>query len=230
MTKTIIATAAALLASSIVAQAADLPSRKAPVVAPVVYAPIFTWTGFYVGADAGYGFGRDKITATDYTDIGATTLHPRGFVARAHAGYNYQIQNFVVGVEGDVGYAGLTKKKSFVDGVLKDEATWDASARLRAGYAMNRTLFYVTGGAAFTENKLTASYLDGSADAFKSGTRVGYAVGAGVEYAFTNNLLARVEYRYTDFGSEKMDVPAAAGVLKSKYDYSTVTGGVSYKF
>ena len=167
------------------ASAADLPSRRyapAPIVAAV---PVFTWTGFYVGVNAGYGWNTNDndvfvpgIGVVDSDDDG-------GFVGGAQVGYNYQIGSFVVGLEGDIQYADFGGDNDVV-GFDDDNNDWFGTVRARAGFAIDRVLIYATGGFA---------YAGGDGDncgGFSGGTfrcdggddtRWGYAVGAGFEWA-----------------------------------------------
>ncbi|MFL4996574.1 MAG: porin family protein, partial [Microvirga sp.] len=101
--KKILLASVALLGFAGAASAADLPVRAAPPAPIIAAVPVFTWTGFYVGVNAGYGWNaNDSITVGgvrfDLDDEG-------GFVGGAQAGYNYQIGSFVVGLEGDIQYA-----------------------------------------------------------------------------------------------------------------------------
>lgn len=105
MKKTTLVGALALGLLSTSAFAADLPSRKMAPAAPVTYAPAFAWTGFYVGANAGYGFGQISKAGTLFND-------PAGFVGGGQIGYNYQMNNIVFGLEGDLQYADLRDKAS----------------------------------------------------------------------------------------------------------------------
>lgn len=193
------------------AMAADL-SRPAPAPAPVVSAPpVFSWTGFYIGGNAGYSWGKGKDAADFYG------LDPSGWSAGGQVGYNYQfVNNVLVGVEADLqggdissGAYGLSSKLDYV-----------GTVRARLGYAFDRVLPYVTGGLAYGKNTITDF---GFSD---SNTHVGWTVGGGVEYALTNNWTARAEYLYTDLGSKTYDnIGADAGVTSS-----TTRLGVNYKF
>jgi outer membrane immunogenic protein len=126
-----------------------------------------------------------------------------GFKGGGYAGYNFQINpNWVVGVEGDI--LGSTQRTN----------SWDSSVRGRLGYAYDRYLFYGTGGVAFGDVK------NGGA----SSTRTGWTLGAGVEAALTNNMTARVEYRYTDLGTANV---GGSSISQTSND---LTLGVGFKF
>jgi outer membrane immunogenic protein len=194
---------AALVSST--AFAADLPARKvapAPVLAP----PVFTWTGLYVGLQAGMVWDRVSLannnawmfagafpvatTAVWYGyNSGAATQS--GFVGGGHIGGNYQMGSFVVGVEGDL------------EGASVRAGSLRASLRGRLGFALDRALIYATGGVAFGARNGTNTY---GAWGYNwggntSSSRTGWTVGGGVEYAFAGNWSAGLEYRYSNYGT-----------------------------
>jgi outer membrane immunogenic protein len=218
-----IAAAAALTVSAGAAQAADLytppPVESSPVYAP----PPFTWTGFYVGLQAGYAFGDHDVAAPTTPTF---NLDPDGFVGGAHAGFNYQWNALVLGIEGDVEFSGIEGKLITAGGSLKVEGNWQGSIRARLGYAIDRLLIYGTGGWAFADVDYRA--VSGGV-ARDSTTFSGWTLGAGAEYAITDNVTARVEYRYTDFGDENIFSNVTPGVTADP-DIHTVRVGVSYKF
>ncbi len=169
----------------------------APVVAPapVPVAPIgVDWTGPYVGAQLGYGFGD-----ADGTDFD-------GVLGGVHAGYNYDLGNWVVGAELDYNFANLE-----LDG---SDDTIDQIGRLKAkaGYEIGQALLYGTAGGAYAEADVGGSTL----------SDFGWVAGAGVDYMVSDNIIAGVEYLYhgfDDFDDSGVDV-----------DASTVAAKVSFKF
>jgi outer membrane immunogenic protein len=220
--------AAALAASTIAvgaAQAADIPRGSPPP--PVVQAlPIFTWTGFYVGLNGGYIFETGKSTITGTPGLLATGLTPgpaktlgEGYTIGAQAGYNYQIGAFVAGIEADINYVDLGKTVVSTAGGLSTTLTQNtsylATLRGRLGVAFDRVLIYGTGGLAMGDLDATTS-LSGLGAAWtgtKSEVKFGYAVGAGLEYAITNNLSAKLEYLYYDLGKQDFASPQIAGAV-----------------
>jgi len=234
--KKILLASVALFGLTAAASAADLPSRVAP--APVAVVPVFTWTGFYVGAQAGYAWGDSDsrlfvggvdVTAAAFPD--GTDYDTDGFVGGVHAGYNVQFGSFVVGVEGDIEAASIDGDRSFTDlGVAAStDIDFQGSLRARAGVAFDRALLYVTGGLAFANIENT--YTDiGTGDSVSfDDTEWGWTLGAGVEYAVTNNLSVRGEYRYTKFDDVE-NVIDGLGTVEQDSDFHTVRVGVSYKF
>jgi len=218
MKKYLLASVAAIgLVAAGAASAADLPSRKGPVVAPV-YAPVFTWTGFYVGANAGYGWGdvngNGGVAFTNTGDLD-------GFVGGGQLGYNYQIGQFVLGLEADIQGADLSTGNSL--GGVRVKTDYYGTVRARAGVAFDRFLPYVTGGWAYGNVKTSIPALAFSTD--QSHTS-GWALGGGLEYAVTNNLVAGVEYMYVDLGEKRvLNTGTKVGT-----DFSVVRARLSYKF
>ena len=158
---------------------------------------------------------------------------PDGFLLGAHAGAQYQSEyNLVFGAEVDIDYRDVEETAPFfVDGVqgldLTTEINWTASARLRAGYAIDRWLPYITGGIAWADLDLSSPNGDDSK------TLHGWTVGLGTEYAFTGNLIFRAEYRYTDYDQIEdafSDNILANGFSTFDLDSQDVTLGISYKF
>jgi outer membrane immunogenic protein len=235
--KKYLAAAVALTALSSAASAADLASRRVAVPAAIV-APAFSWTGFYVGLNAGYGLANTNVRAL--TD-GVMSGNAGGFIGGAQIGYNYQINNVVLGAEGDFGYFGARRSFTDVDAVAGVTTTaswktsWDASIRARLGVAVDRTLFYVTGGIAFADFGLKASVTDGGVTQSLSGsqTRVGWTLGAGVEYAVTQNLTVRGEYLYANYGSKNLGLSGTGGFERTpglRLETHKFRVGVNYLF
>ncbi len=230
--------------------AADLPSRRAPpVYAPPPPIPVFTWTGFYVGGQVGGEFGKSNAFAFgNATGIGlaANSASKSGVIGGGHVGYLFSTQSLpvlnvlggfgtggVFGIEGDVD--GTSARANYLLGNIANSARENiqGSVRGRLGVAFDRVLVYGTGGVAF--GGLQNNYLNTTTGAFDSvsRTRVGYTVGGGVEYAFTNNLSLRVEYRFTDFGRFADNLGNSTGGTVNVSHRETdnrVQAGFSYKF
>ncbi|CAH1673502.1 31 kDa outer-membrane immunogenic protein [Hyphomicrobiales bacterium] len=218
MKKYLLASVAALgILAAGAASAADLPSRKGPVAAPV-YVPVFTWTGFYVGANAGYGWGN--VNGNNLGQIGDLD----GFVGGGQIGYNYQIGQFVIGAEADFQGADLGNGSNL--GLASVKTEYFGTVRARLGVAFDRFLPYITGGWAYGNVKTSIPALAFSADRSHTG---GWVIGGGLEYAFTNNLVGGVEYLYVDLG-EKNVLNNGFGQAKVGTDFSVVRARLSYKF
>jgi len=216
------------------ASAADLAPRIVAPPAPV-YLP-FSWTGFYVGAHAGYQWGEDQ--QTEY--VTANGL-PTGFFQRfdsqggfggLHAGYNYQMGSFVLGIEGGAALGRSSGGFTVAGNQFDARQTWEATFRGRLGVTpMDRLMLYATGGAAFSEFKYRYVSLAGAvAPADASTAKAGWTLGGGAEYAVTDHVTARVEYRYTDFGNASFDWPSVGGTYTQRPRFNEVLAGISYKF
>jgi outer membrane immunogenic protein len=222
------ATAALALAAS-TAHAADLPGRYSP--APAYNAlPVFTWTGFYAGLNAGYGWnvGDSRYYDPAFKD----GKRSGGFVGGAQAGYNYQFGMFVGGLETDLQYAAVGNKGASYGTIYYpgDSDGFFGTIRARAGVAFDRALVFGTGGFAYGDIGGNRGYdpLLG----YHSGDEInwGWTLGGGVEYAITNNFTAKVEGLYVNLdtkdnynlgGRVNVDRDAEFGVLRA---------GVNYKF
>ena len=216
------AIAAALLLSSTGAFAADAIVYNEP--APVV-ADTFSWTGGYIGLNAGYAGGQNKLTTS--ADVSAKD-NASGFIGGVQAGYNWQFDRTIVGIETDFQGSGLKSDAELTIGGITRGAeakiNWFGTTRARLGYTpVDRFMVYATGGVAY--GKVKASLGDFSV----SDTRVGYTVGAGAEYAVTNNVTLKTEYLYTDLGKLKFDATDAVSA-ELKAPFHTVRVGVNYKF
>ncbi len=195
------------------AAAGDIPSYTPPPSPPAVMsAPAFSWAGPYVGLQGGYNWGRANLTPAP------TTGTANGFSGGLYTGYNWQpAGNFVVGVETDIslsGQKGSTATQSFSN-------PWGGTVRARAGLAFDRFLVYGTGGLAYGSIKAS------NAVSSDSQIKTGWTAGAGIEGALTSKLTARLEYRYTDFGTASLTtVPTSTVDLRS----SEVLVGLGVKF
>lgn len=205
------------------AQAADLPRRSAAVApAPISYKPAFTWTGGYVGANAGYGWGK-------HTKGGTAVLgKPKGGLVGATAGYNQQYGKIVAGVEGDLSYTGETGTRTQPGVSGKSRLRSLATARARVGVAMDRVLVYATGG--YAGGGVMTKVQPVAAQGYKQTKwQNGYAVGAGVEYAATNNVTVKGEYLYADLGAKTYG-GGGAPVVKTGFQDHILRAGANYKF
>jgi outer membrane immunogenic protein len=181
-----------------------------------------------------------------------------GFTGGGQAGYNYQFGQFVIGVEGDINYVGgkNSNRYSAID-TTSDLAPqsftayhtggvdWLGTLRARAGFAVNNFLIYGTGGLAFGGTKSSTSFAYYPTAEFtgtpatwygsKSDTSIGWTVGAGTEYAFTNNWTAKVEYLYYKLGDTSYALTDTSGTgftanVKQQNSGNLVRAGLNYKF
>lgn len=159
----------------------------------------YDWNGFYVGGQIG-------VMGVDVTTPDPDFVQPSGagFLIGLHAGANAQMDSFVLGVEGDVEYSSFSATEFCAndDFDCSTNLDWQGSLRGRAGFAADSALFYVTAG-------LAAANFGGSTDDgtlfADSSVRFGWTAGAGIELGLSENLSARAEYRYSDYGSQDME-------------------------
>jgi outer membrane immunogenic protein len=205
------------------AMAADLGApvyKTAP--APVVLAP--NWTGFYIGANAGGGWGTKTIYEVPVEPFGKQ-IQVNGFLGGVQAGYNYQMNWVVFGIEGSFDWADLTGNfDAFVPKV-----SWLATVTGRIGGAVDHALLYVTGGVAWAHDKYE---FVGEPVTPASETRTGGLLGAGIEYAFTPNWSGKIEYNFIDFGNKTPTFCEGGDCAQIRINQQihTVTVGVNYKF
>jgi outer membrane immunogenic protein len=233
MKKLLISGIAAIALIGTPAFAADM-AVKAPPPAP---APVpYSWTGFYVGGNAGYGWATADHDWTmtllnnvvlPATVVGSDSHRFGGALGGLQAGYNWQVSNFLLGVETDIQISGQQGDQTFLGTIVfasglpnttsttsyTDKLPWFGTLRARAGLlATDRWLLYATGGLAYGRVEIDGvSSIPGSSSATRasvppagfnaSTTKAGWTVGGGVEGAITNNWTWKVEYLYMDLGS-----------------------------
>jgi outer membrane immunogenic protein len=215
------------------AQAADLrpaPPTPAPVP-PIAYAPqVYNWTGIYVGGHVGGGFvgssWSDPITG------GSDTFNNLGFLGGGQVGANAQFNRLVVGAEGDFSWMNLSNSSTDAIGEkVNTNVQWTSTATARVGAAFDRLLVYGKGGLALAQDKSSLTDLSGNT-ASDSFLRTGWTVGAGLEYALTDNWSAKVEYDYLGFGPQSMNftTPTESLSTSASLKVQEVKAGVNFRF
>lgn len=207
---------AVLVMTTAASAAENIPTRYNSYATPA-----FSWTGFYVGVNAGYGFGSlDADLLFNGVSVASASAAPAGFVAGAQVGYNYQFgNNVVLGVEAD--WDKLWQSAD-VAGATIEYASM-GTVRARVGYAFDRWLPYATAGLAYGTGKIEAPGLSQSA------SRTGWVGGLGVEYAFDRNWSAKVEYLFANLGKETFDYGGGL-TEENAYTNKVVRVGVNYRF
>ena len=228
---------AVLLAGTNLASAADLGRipTKAP---PVIPAQVWSWTGFYAGVHAGYGFGSDDDIDTSgqapprtlATLAGAwparVGLDRDGFIGGGQAGYNWQFApNWLLGIEADISYTDFRETTSVTTLPLAGPGTllntfssrleYLGTVRGRIGYVFDRTLVYATGGLAYGDVRNSVNFF-GTAGQLQftgstSSVETGYTVGGGIEHAFLPNWTVKGEYLFYDLGRNTVNVAVIPG-------------------
>ena len=218
---------AALCAIASTAFASDLPTMKGPPPAPV--ATPFSWTGFNVGAQAGFGWGAENDNLST-TVVAAPLDHfdANGAIGGVHVGYDQQFGSLVLGVRGEFDASGLSGSATKMAGSYPSVCfegcnvsfrnTWQAFLLGRAGLAFDRLLIYATGGLAVGDDResVTSNILGVPATTSQTNTLVGGAIGLGAEYAFDEHWRFGAEWRYANFG-------------KTNYSAVIFSSPVSYK-
>jgi outer membrane immunogenic protein len=255
----LLAVALALATATTAAQAADLPV-KAPV------APAYSWSGCYAGINGGGAASGTNFTssvgngthllAADPALVsadGTGSANASNFLGGGQVGCNWQSGTLVYGLEGDLDY--FRSNPQFINGsnTLSDGVTpftvtqslttdFFATVRPRIGVAADRNLAYITGGVALTKASYTQSYVDGGAPpgtggAAGSKSLVGWTVGAGWEYAWTDHWTFRLEYLFASFPTTNaigsiVDAAGGTNPLHGSADLvvQTARAGVNFKF
>lgn len=209
--------------------AADMPAMpiyKGP--APVYEAPAFSWSGFYLGLNGGYGFGT-----SDWSSAATSgSVDPKGALVGATVGYNYQMGSWLLGAEGDIDATWISGSTTSGTGVCAGGTGCDThntflgTARARIGYAgWDKVLPYVTGGGAVGAIKMSPN-TGGS----ETATKFGWAAGAGLEYAYDRTWSVKLEYLYTDLGTATCGASSCGTDTDVSYKANLVRAGVNYRF
>jgi outer membrane immunogenic protein len=215
---------------------ASLAADLAPVSPPAV-APAYSWSGFYIGGQIGYA--RDATVSQLQTPAGAVLANwsfpANGIIGGVYSGYNLQLGGLVFGLESDFEGTNLNRAAGPIIGLYSgSKVGWQLSFRTRVGFAVDRTLFYVTGGLA--DASLQHSLYDAGHFAAYTTNRLGYTAGGGIERAVIDNLVGRIDYRFTDFGAgnNALNYLNWIGVTGNVYQrHVTEQGlrfGLAYKF
>jgi outer membrane immunogenic protein len=223
--------------------AADLaarPYKAAPVAVPMMY----DWSGFYIGVNGGYGWGRQCVDITAVSAVAFSFAEgcrdAEGGIAGGQIGYRWQAGTWVFGLEAQGDWANIRSERASLFNVAN---TWKTNINGlglftgQVGYAWNATLFYVKGGAAVISHR---------ADIFNTATGIGIAqaerarwggvVGVGIEYGFAPNWTAGIEYDYlfrTNDGNTYLTpalAPTTSIAANTSTEVSMITGRISYKF
>jgi len=204
------------------ANAADIARRQQamPVKAPV-YMP-YNWTGLYVGINGGGGWGQSNWSGP----VGSTgDFDISGAVVGGTVGYNWQMNQFVFGLEGDVDWSNIrgSSNAAVCGGTCETRNNWLGTARGRVGYAFDRFLPYITGGLAVGDIKADLSGTGSTTE-----TRAGWTLGGGLEVSIAGPWTAKVEYLYVDLGDGRCD--NCLGGADVNLTTNLVRGGVNYRF
>jgi outer membrane immunogenic protein len=224
--------ALASLIFPVAATAADVTLPPRPAV-PVYVAPSFSWTGFYLGGN--FGGALANTTLTDNLTGVSLTANRNGWLDGGQAGFNYQIGNFVGGVEGTFDWTSLNTigapfATSFGPLQLSANTQWLTTLAARLGFAADRWLVYGKAGGGWVSNNATVTSLTSQVSATTSTTTSGWLVGAGVEFGFTQNWSAKLEYDYLGLSGWTAASPVVADTVTVIRQINMITIGVNYRF
>ena len=223
----------AVLAMTASSSAADLAARPYTKAPPMIYSPIYNWTGFYIGGHIGGDFVGNNVFNTNSNGR---------FIGGVQGGADYQFSSsWVIGVEGNYSFKTTNNGNgyAFIDpagaGLLTNNSAnrGIGSATARLGYSFGPALLYVKGGYGFRNSNNSVVTVAGAPVAFVyNRSQDGYTVGAGLEYLFTQNWSGKIEYQYFNFGNSQFTAgPAALVALNSfRSDEHTVKAGINYRF
>ena len=233
--------ALAVLASGS-ALAADLPRRSEAPMAPVYAPPIFTWTGFYVGLNAGATIGDSRYQfAPFFSNYAQSNV---GFTGGGQLGYNWQMGPVVFGAETDINYrSGGSASNGWGNGGSNNNSGYFGTVRGRLGFTpMDRLLIYGTGGLAYGNSNLPNNVVGldsfGAPRSFygsnNNGTKLGWTAGAGAEYAITPKWSVKAEYLYVNLGKTNVNYVDAftglPGYASASNRNHVVRLGINYHF
>jgi outer membrane immunogenic protein len=246
---------AAPLAAALGAPAlgADMAVKAPLVKAPV--APPYSWTGWYIGANAGYGVGQGQGTfafgpGTPGPAVETFNAMPGGAFGGGQLGFNYQFNAFVLGAETDIQGAGISDNRTCLLGcipgssaLIDQKLNWFGTTRARVGLATGPVLTYATAGVAYggIETGLTTTLGGTTSSSDTSTTKTGWTWGTGVEAALGGNWTAKAEYLYVDLGSSSVSttnilpagvaaLPPFVGTFGAKNREQIFRGGINYRF
>ena len=250
MRKLLLSAVATLILAPAAANAADL---RMPVKAPPApMPPPFSWTGFYIGGNLGGAWAHHNFN-DNFFNLGFDNGNSNGvFIGGGQVGANYQINQFVIGVEGTFDWASNNNNNNGVGVVVPGSVplevvritsndTWIASVAARLGWAVDRALFYVKGGGGWVGNNgFTLTDVNTGASISTSGNNnvSGWLFGGGLEWAFTDNWSLKVEYDYLGLGNRTFTAtglvfPRLAGdtfTTSGSNNVQMVTVGLNYRF
>ena len=213
------------------------PVRKAPVYkAPVYKAPrpaVESPSGFYVGGHIGGAWSRDTFS----TPLLGFRAHDSSFLGGVQLGYNWQSSSYVFGIQGDITFTDLnvaTPAPLQPTMIVSNDTKWISTLTGRVGYAWDKTLWYVKGGAAWARNDYGATDFTIPVGFTTKKTRSGYVVGGGLEYALAPNWSAFLEYNYIEISNKTVTLVDAFGsgattALDVYQNIQMVKAGLNYK-
>jgi outer membrane immunogenic protein len=227
---------------ALVAFAAPAFAADMPVKAPMSMAVPYNWSGFYLGVNAGVGLGRSQTSiVTPALGEGASAYVGReGAIGGGQLGYNFQFDNWVLGLETDIQAAGMRDNRfcgnectAFSSDTVDQKLNWFGTTRARVGLATGPVLSYVTGGFAYggVKTDVATPFGPNLATGSFNQTRTGYAYGSGVEASLGGNWTGKVEYLYLNLGTQSgaFGTGAFPGIYNSQIRENIFRAGLNYR-
>ncbi len=207
------------------------PPLPPPSMLPMPVVQVFSWTGFYIGGNAGWGFTNGSGTFTTALGADPFTVKSNGFVGGAQVGYNWQMGPMVLGAEADFQGTSASGTVSATAGpAISATATtpWFGTLRGRLGYAFDSILLYATGGAVYGDSSWNGTV--STVGSFSSATTFWtWTLGAGVEAAFWGCWSAKLEYLFAGTPTTTPSVPTVTAV-SGNAGANIIRLGVNYHF
>jgi outer membrane immunogenic protein len=213
------------------ALAADLPYKARPAPPP----PVFSWTGFYIGANIGGAWSKGAIT--DVVTGANLNTDSSGFIGGGQVGFNYQFNTFVLGLEWDIDGTTISKTSNVVPtgfGNLQASANtdWISTLAARFGFALDHWLIYGKAGGAWVQNSATLTNLTTGASISGSNTNSGWMAGVGGEWAFAPQWSAKLEYDHVELDNWSLatNTVIAGDRLNVSRHIDMLKAGVNWRF
>jgi outer membrane immunogenic protein len=223
------------------ASAADLPARTYTKAPAMVVDPAYSWSGFYIGLNGGGAWSRDCWFSIN-DNVGEGCGSPTGGILGGQAGFNWQWQSLVLGVEATGDWSNFSSSHRTLDPFTNPAANVILNSQVnnietlagRLGVAFNNVLLYGKGGAAWAGAKYNENAF-GVLATVASKTLSGYVAGVGVEYGFTPNWSVGLEYDYLGFGTSTLPFAPVAGFAAAfneriSQNVQTLTARLDYRF
>ena len=215
-----------LTLAALPAAAADLPARM-PTKAPVMVAPAWSWSGFYIGVNGGYGWSRSEHV--DTAGVSSGRFNQNGGLIGGTVGYNWQMGGAVLGLEGDFDWARINGSTNCGGATTCfTEMRNFSTVRGRLGWANGNWMPYLTGGLALANIRAGQNFPGVQAS---DTWRAGWTIGGGLEVMFAPGWSAKAEYLYADFGSSAASYNGLPlNVNVSERNVNIIRGGINYHF
>jgi outer membrane immunogenic protein len=217
-----------LVALAGTASAADMP-LGAPYTRVPYVSPVYSWTGFYIGAMGGYGWSDEVRASIGGVTFSTSSSDLKGGFAGGTVGHNWQMGSWVMGIEADAAWSDLKYSQSAFGVTVADKIQSLGSVTGRIGYLPAQSLMlYFKGGYAWADNQVSAAGfgLTFAETRFHSG----WTVGAGLEYMFVPNWSAKVEYMFADYSNATYVAAFVPGGIGLGATVNTVKAGINYHF